>query len=613
MRTKPASAQRSASAASGTRTRCEAVGGVQPGVVALRLDPAHLGARQHRGPPGQLDRDRPRRRRRAPDRRRRAAASDPAQRLGQPLRPQRLEQVVDRAEVERVDRALVVRGDEHHRRRVGEPAQHPGRAPGRPGRASGCRGRPRRRRRRAAPAAPSAASPAQCAPSSTRGRRRAGSRARPGPAARRRPRAPQEPARQRHRGVQRRAARRVELRDPHAHLRARAGRGLHDQSELVAEHRRSRSSMLPSPTCCPPSSRPRGRAAPSGSMPTPSSSTLIRQSVPASSATIETVPTPVLRRQPVPDRVLHQRLHAQERHRHRQHLRRDLQPHLQPVAEPGPLQRQVAVDRAQLLGQRGELAVRAERVAGEVGELQQQLPGPLRVGADERRDRGQRVVDEVRADLGPQRPHLGPHQPGPGLVQLGQLQLGRHPARGLQRGLHQPGPGLGRGHRGQRADDPVVAPRSAPPPRRGPGTRVAADSSLGPDDHRAAARQRAVGAAARRPARRGGRPGPPRPAAARCRRSPPPACRAACAGAGPTCRPRSPFSPSAQRRSGQRGGVQGLERDPFGRRGEAAPRPDPADRPDGQHHDQQQRDHQPRRTHTRMVAVGPAAAMDGQH
>ena len=79
----------------------------------------------------------------------------------------------------------------------------------------------------------------------------------------------------------------------------------------------------------------------------------------------------------VPDGVLDQRLEAEERHRHRQHLRRDLQRDLQPVAEPGPLEQQVAVDRAQLLGQRGEVAVPPERVAGEVGELQQQVAGPL--------------------------------------------------------------------------------------------------------------------------------------------------------------------------------------------------------------------------------------------
>ena len=141
----------------------------------------------------------------------------------------------------------------------------------------------------------------------------------------------------------------------------------------------------------------------------------------------------------MPHRVLHQRLQAQERQPDRQHLGRDLQPHLEPLAEPGPLDRQVPVDRAQLLGERRELTVRPEAVPGELGELQDQLAGALRVGTHERGDRGQRVVDEVRADLRPQRPHLGPGQPGPGRVELGERELGADPAAGLPGGLHQPG------------------------------------------------------------------------------------------------------------------------------------------------------------------------------
>ena len=65
-------------------------------------------------------------------------------------------------------------------------------------------------------------------------------------------------------------------------------------------------------------------------------------------------PTPVLALEPVPDGVLHQRLDAQEGHRDRQHLGRDQQRDLQPVAEPGLLEHEVALDVAQLLGQRGE-------------------------------------------------------------------------------------------------------------------------------------------------------------------------------------------------------------------------------------------------------------------
>src|SRR3954451_98459 len=95
--------------------------------------------------------------------------------------------------------------------------------------------------------------------------------------------------------------------------------------------------------------------------------------------------------------VFDQRLQTQEGQRHREHLGRDAQAYLQAVAEPGALDSEVPVDRAQLLGERRELAVRPEGVPGELGELLQQLAGAVRVGPDERGDRGQRVVNEVRA------------------------------------------------------------------------------------------------------------------------------------------------------------------------------------------------------------------------
>ena len=115
-----------------------------------------------------------------------------------------------------------------------------------------------------------------------------------------------------------------------------------------------------------------------------------------------------------------------------------------PVAEPGALQQQVAVDAAQFLGQGGEVAVPAEGIAGEVGELDHQLPGARRVGVDEGRDRVQRVVDEVRADLGAEGPDLGLHQQGSRGVQLGQLHLRGHPVGHFAGGPDQPGAG-GRG------------------------------------------------------------------------------------------------------------------------------------------------------------------------
>ena len=126
-------------------------------------------------------------------------------------------------------------------------------------------------------------------------------------------------------------------------------------------------------------------------------------------------------------------------HGDRQHLGRDPQRHLEPVTEAGLLEQQVALDRAELLGQRRVLAVPAERVAREVGELQQQLARPVGVGAHERRDGAEGVVDEVRRDLGAQGADLGLHQPVALGVELGQLELSRHPRGDLGGGADQAG------------------------------------------------------------------------------------------------------------------------------------------------------------------------------
>ena len=103
--------------------------GVQAGVVALRLDVAHgrprhelRGARQldgdhlvlvgvvaHRLGGG-----------------RGATGDDPVERRGEPLGAQGLEEVVDGADLVGVDRPVVVRGDEHDRRRHGHRGEHPG-------------------------------------------------------------------------------------------------------------------------------------------------------------------------------------------------------------------------------------------------------------------------------------------------------------------------------------------------------------------------------------------------------------------------------------------------------------------------------------------------------
>ena len=99
----------------------------------------------------------------------------------------RLQQVVDRVDLERLDRVLIVRGDEDDVRRGAgrRPAAAPPRS--RSGPASARRGT----RRRAAAARSSSAPRRRCRPGRSRRRRRSGradSRARRAPAARRRPR-----------------------------------------------------------------------------------------------------------------------------------------------------------------------------------------------------------------------------------------------------------------------------------------------------------------------------------------------------------------------------------------------------------------------------------------
>ena len=143
--------------------------------------------------------------------------------------------------------------------------------------------------------------------------------------------------------------------------------------------------------------------------------------------------------EPVAHGVLDEGLHREVGQRHRQHLGRDEQRDLEPVAEPGLLEHEVALDVAQLLGEGREGSARAQRVAGEVGEVDEQLAGPVGVGAHERRDGREAVVDEVRADLGAERPQLGLHDAGAGAGQLGEGELARHPRGDLLGGPGEPG------------------------------------------------------------------------------------------------------------------------------------------------------------------------------
>jgi len=74
-------------------------------------------------------------------------------------------------------------------------------------------------------------------------------------------------------------------------------------------------------------------------------------------------------------RVLDEWLKAQERQLQPEDLGLHAHREFQLVAEARLFQLEVAVDAAQLLRERGHRSVAAERVAGEVGELQQQFTG----------------------------------------------------------------------------------------------------------------------------------------------------------------------------------------------------------------------------------------------
>ena len=116
IRTKPAPAHSSSSVVSGTRIRWRAAGGVQPGVVAVRLDVGHVarGRTNRVTPPSSTGIWTSSTGAGAPV----AAVDHPAYRLGQPLLAHRLEHVVDRPQVEGVDGVRLVGGDEDDRRRA---------------------------------------------------------------------------------------------------------------------------------------------------------------------------------------------------------------------------------------------------------------------------------------------------------------------------------------------------------------------------------------------------------------------------------------------------------------------------------------------------------------
>ena len=190
-----------------------------------------------------------------------------------------------------------------------------------------------------------------------------------------------------------------------------------------------------------------------------------------------------------------------------------------------------------------------------------------------RRDRAERVVDEVRADLRAQGAHLGLHQPGARRVELGELELAGDPRATSSAARTRPAVGVRREHL-EGADDPVVDDERAGDRAADRAAGRASQGSVAPSMIRVRAVLDAACATPRGLARRGGCRGRPRPSseavsvraaagvpssARRWRR-----LRSALAG-GQTL---------AQGGRGQAGGVQGAEGGPVGLRAQvAAPEP----------------------------------------
>ena len=359
------------------------------------------------------------------ERRRRAAARRTRSIASSSRRPRdRLDEVVERRELERVDRGVVERADEDDRGRALEAAQHarelepvePGHAHVEEQRVE--RGRaPRRARRAPRPPTPRA---------STRADQRRGA---------------QHP----HEVLERRAARRRPraARGPSAHPGAHPGAELRQRHHDGRPRRRSRPrARSPRRTCsaaararCPARCPVRARRAPRRrarrrSRPRRRTRAARRR---RRGRGPRSTPARPPARDSTPWRTAFstERLERQHGHDRVQHLRVDLHAHAQPLAEARLLEPQVLLDVLQLVGQRHVRPLARERVADELGELDQQLARLLRARVDERGDGGERVVDEVRRDLRAQRPQLGAGEPLALRLDLGQLDHRRDERGGL--------------------------------------------------------------------------------------------------------------------------------------------------------------------------------------
>ena len=133
----------------------------------------------------------------------------------------------------------------------------------------------------------------------------------------------------------------------------------------------------------------------------------------------------------VTDRVLDQRLDRERGDDRRPGLGRDVEADVKPVAEAGLLEAQVSLDVGELVGDGDIRPAVTEQISGELREVDQQLARLLGSGVDVARDGGERVVDEMRADLCPQRAQFGPREALLLLADHRQLELRRDEARRL--------------------------------------------------------------------------------------------------------------------------------------------------------------------------------------
>src|SRR5579859_8198647 len=99
------------------------------------------------------------------------------------------------------------------------------------------------------------------------------------------------------------------------------------------------------------------------------------------------------------DRVLDQRLDRKGRNDGRAGAQRDVEVDMQPVPKAGSLETEVALDVFKLLGQGHVGAPVSKQVAGELGEVDQQLARLVWACMDVPGHGCERVIDEVGADL----------------------------------------------------------------------------------------------------------------------------------------------------------------------------------------------------------------------